>query len=118
MGWYGLLRVCMAHRDHVRRRLWEELAGLMSLWEIGGDFNVTLFHDERLRGDTHRSAVADFADFVAEQGLMDLPLAGGEYLVQQFGLDWSFSGVGILLSGSFAEKASSGVLRSCSHLPF
>jgi exonuclease III len=54
----------------VRRHLWEELAGLMSLWEapwcIGGDFNVTLFCDERLRGDYHRSAVADFADFVAE----------------------------------------------------
>jgi exonuclease III len=70
------------NRNHARRRLWEELAGLLSLWEvpwcIGGDFNVTLFCDERLRGDPHRSAVAEFADFVAEQGLMDLPLAGGE----------------------------------------
>jgi hypothetical protein len=69
-------------RDHIRWRLWEELAGLMSLWEvpwcIGGDFNATLFHDERFRGVSHRSAVADFADFVAEQGLMDLPMAGGE----------------------------------------
>jgi hypothetical protein len=40
-GVYGL------NRDHFRRWLWEELAGLMSLWEvpccIGGDFNVTLF---------------------------------------------------------------------------
>jgi hypothetical protein len=42
-----------------------------------GDFNVTLFLDERSRGAAHRSAVADFADFVAEQGLMDLPMAGG-----------------------------------------
>jgi hypothetical protein len=70
------------NRDNVRRRLWEELAGLMSLWEvpwcIGGDFNVTLFFDERLRGNSHRHAVMDFADFVAEQGLMDLPMAGGE----------------------------------------
>ena len=35
------------NKDHVHRRLWEELAGLMSLWEvswcIGGDFNVTLY---------------------------------------------------------------------------
>jgi hypothetical protein len=46
-------------------------------WCIGGDFNVTLFLDERSRGATHRAAVADFADFVAEQGLMDLPMAGG-----------------------------------------
>jgi hypothetical protein len=47
-----------SNRDHVRRRLWEELAGLMSLWEapwcIGGDFNVTLYLDERLRSDSHR----------------------------------------------------------------
>jgi hypothetical protein len=70
------------NRDNLRRRLWEELAGVMSLWDvpwcIGGDFNVTLFLDERLRGTAHRSAVADFADFVSEQGLMDLPMAGGE----------------------------------------
>jgi hypothetical protein len=62
--------------------LWEELAGLISLWEapwcIGGDFNVTLFLDERLRGAVHRSAVTDFADFVVEQGLMDLLMAGGD----------------------------------------
>jgi hypothetical protein len=42
-----------------------------------GDFNVTLFLDERSRGAAHRSAVAGFADFVAEQGLMDLPMTGG-----------------------------------------
>jgi hypothetical protein len=70
------------NRDHLRWRLWEELAGLISIWEvpwcIGGDFNVTLFLNERLRGAAHRSAVADFANFVAEQGLMDLPLEGGD----------------------------------------
>ena len=47
-------------------------------WCIGGDFNVTLFLGERLRGTAYRSAVADFADFVAEQGLMDLPMDGGD----------------------------------------
>jgi hypothetical protein len=60
------------NRDHFRRWLWEDLAGLMSLWEvpwcIGGDFNVTLFFDERLRGDTRRSVVAGFADFVGSHG--------------------------------------------------
>jgi hypothetical protein len=69
------------NRDNLRWRLWEELAGLISIWEvpwcIGGDFNVTLFLDERSRSAAHRPAVAAFADFVVEQGLMDLPMAGG-----------------------------------------
>jgi hypothetical protein len=69
------------NRDNLRWRLWEELAGLISIWEvpwcIGRDFNVTLFLDERSRSAVHRPAVVDFADFVAEQGLMNLPMAGG-----------------------------------------
>jgi hypothetical protein len=35
-----------SNRDNVRRWLWDELAGLISIWDvswcIGGDFNVTL----------------------------------------------------------------------------
>jgi hypothetical protein len=42
-----------------------------------GDFNVTLFHNERSGGVRRKRAVAAFADFNAEMGLMDLPLAGG-----------------------------------------
>ena len=71
-------------------------------WCIGGDFNATLHLDERLGGVAHRSAVADFADFVAEHGLMDLPLAGGEstwannsswFRLDRFlvSLEWDFS---------------------------
>jgi hypothetical protein len=45
-GVYGL------NRDQLCWRLWEELAGLISVWEvpwcIGGDFNVTLHFNERL----------------------------------------------------------------------
>jgi hypothetical protein len=55
---------------------------LISLWEvpwcIGRDFNVTLFLDERSMGIVHRFVVVEFADFVVEQGLMDLPMAGGD----------------------------------------
>jgi endonuclease/exonuclease/phosphatase family metal-dependent hydrolase len=42
-----------------------------------GDFNVTLYHSERSGGARRRRAVADFANFIAEQGLMNLPLSGG-----------------------------------------
>jgi hypothetical protein len=43
-----------------------------------GDFNVTLFQSER-SGGVRRRAVAAFADFTTEMGLMDLPLAGGVF---------------------------------------
>jgi hypothetical protein len=99
------------NRDANRRQLWEELAGLMCIWEmpwcIGGDFNVTLFHNERSGGVRRRRAVAAFADFIAEMGLMDLPMAGGmstwannlswsrldRFLVSP---DWEFSYTGLI----------------------
>ena len=69
------------NRDNLRMRFWEELTGLMSLWDmtwcIGGDFNVTLYHSGRSGGARRRRVVAAFADFIVEQGLMNLPLSGG-----------------------------------------
>jgi hypothetical protein len=67
--------------DTRRRSLWDELTGLLSWWDlpwcIGGDFNVTHFPCER-SGVAHLSlAMTKFSDFISEQGLMDLPLAGG-----------------------------------------
>jgi hypothetical protein len=68
-------------RHNFRRLLWEELAGLLSIWDmpwcIGGDFNATIFQSERSGGAGLRQAAMEFADFIADQGLMDLPLAGG-----------------------------------------
>jgi hypothetical protein len=62
-----------------RRRLWDELVGICSwwnlLWRIRGDFNVTHFPSER-SGEAHLcSSMTDFFNFIADQGLMDLPLA-------------------------------------------
>jgi exonuclease III len=66
------------NKDNLRRRLWEKLAGLMRYALVyWGDFNVTLYHSERSGGARRRRAVVDFANFIAEQGLMNLPLSGG-----------------------------------------
>jgi exonuclease III len=67
--------------DAFRSSLWDELAGLISWWEmswcIGGDFNVIRFPMERSSGVRLNSSMLEFSDFIFEQGLMDLPLAGG-----------------------------------------
>jgi hypothetical protein len=70
-----------------RRRLWDELAGLMSWWDlpwcIGGDFNVIGFPSERSGGRRISAAMREFSDFIFEKGLMDLPLTRGfVHLVQ------------------------------------
>jgi hypothetical protein len=47
-------------------------------WCIGGDFIVTRFPSERSKVAC-RLAMLDFSDFLHEQGLLDLPLAGGSF---------------------------------------
>jgi hypothetical protein len=81
-------------------------------WCIGGDFNVTLFMDERLRGAA-----------VAEQGLMDLPMDGGDATWSN-SVSWSrldrflvSPGVGVQLSRSYAEETPPGVLGSRANSP-
>jgi hypothetical protein len=81
-------------RYSLRRFLWEELAGLLCIWDlpwcIGGDFNATIFLNERSGG---AGVALDFVDFIADHGLMDLPLAGGCPLgpTPCLGLDWTAS---------------------------
>jgi exonuclease III len=69
--------------DVERRVLWEELAGLMSVWEvpwcIGGDFNIVRFPSERSSDSNYSTAMMEFSDFIAEQGLVDIPLVGGQF---------------------------------------
>ena len=77
VGVYGL------NPDRDRRLLWDELVSVLSFWNlswcIGGDFNVTRFPSERL-GSAHLDfAMMEFFEFISEQGLMDLPLAGGSF---------------------------------------
>ena len=66
--------------DRYRRLLWDELAGVLSLWEarcVRGDFNLTRFPSERSSTTSLDSAMMQFSQFISDQGLMDLPLAGG-----------------------------------------
>jgi len=59
------------------------LAGLISWWKlpwcIGGDFNITRFTVERSRDVRFSVAMMEFSEFIYEQGLMDLPIAGGSF---------------------------------------
>jgi hypothetical protein len=103
----------------------------MCIWElpwcIGGDFNVTLFHNERSGGARRRREVAAFADFTVEMGLMDLPLAGGvstwannlswlrldRFLVSP---DWELSYLGLMqkkLLRVCSDHASIVLMRGC-----
>jgi hypothetical protein len=71
--------------DVERRGLWDELAGLMTIWElpwcIGGDFNVVRLPCERLGDSRQTQAMVDFSNFIFEQGLMDIPLVGAFHVV-------------------------------------
>lgn len=48
-------------------------------WCIGGDFNVTRFPSERSGAASFSIAMEEFSDFVFEQGLVDIPLQGGNF---------------------------------------
>lgn len=80
------------HNISSRRLLWDELASLLCWsdvpWCIGGDFNVSCFLNERSGEACFCPAMMEFSNFISEQGLMDLPLAGGTLTWSNF-VSWS-----------------------------
>jgi hypothetical protein len=56
---------------------------LMSVWEnpwcIGVDFNIVRFPSERSSDSNYSTAMMEFSDFIAEQGLVDILLVGGQF---------------------------------------
>jgi hypothetical protein len=70
-----------------RRGLCNELAGLITLWEMpwciwlggGGGVNVVRHPCERVGDSRHKQAMTEFSEFIFEQGLMDIPMVGGSF---------------------------------------
>lgn len=64
--------------DRTHGILWDELAGLRSLWDlpwsIGGYFS-----SERSGGSSFNPPMVDFSNFISEQYLLDIPLTGGSF---------------------------------------
>jgi endonuclease/exonuclease/phosphatase family metal-dependent hydrolase len=60
-------------------------------WCVGGDFNITRFPSKRSGSASLDSAMMEFSELIFDQGLMDLPLAGGCFTwpITQGPLLWS-----------------------------
>lgn len=58
---WAFTRIYGSNLDHTQSLLWDELAGLSSIWDltwcIGGDFNVTQFLSERSGGSSFNPIV-------------------------------------------------------------
>lgn len=74
-------RVYGPNDDSGRRILWDELAGVFTMWDlpwcIGGDFNVTRFSSERLGFGGIGCAMEEFFNFISELRLLDILMMGG-----------------------------------------
>ena len=51
---------------------------------LRGDFNEILHTSERSTGVCPANAMAEFRIFINQRALLDLPLRGGEYVVQEW----------------------------------
>ena len=48
-------------------------------WIVGGDFNIVRYPSERVGAEHITNPMQDFTDFIFSNGLMDIPMAGGQY---------------------------------------
>ena len=66
-----------------RGLMWDELAGIHCWWDVpwclGGDFNVVRFPSERVSASNFSPLMYEFSDFIFSNGLIDIPLTGGNY---------------------------------------
>ena len=71
------------HDLPARRILWDEMSGVVSWWDVpwivGGDFNIVRYPSERVGAEHITNPMQDFTDFIFSNGLMDIPMVGGQY---------------------------------------
>uniref|UniRef100_A0A2N9EI09 Reverse transcriptase domain-containing protein n=1 Tax=Fagus sylvatica TaxID=28930 RepID=A0A2N9EI09_FAGSY len=69
--------------DRERSLMWDELAGIRSWWGlpwcVGGDFNVVRFPSKRMGSVGFSPGMYEFSDFISDNGLIDIPLSGGNF---------------------------------------
>ena len=69
--------------DRERSLMWDELTGIRRWWGlpwcVGGNFNVVRFPSERMGSVGFSPGMYDFSDFISDNGLIDIPLSGGNY---------------------------------------
>ncbi|KAG6730543.1 hypothetical protein I3842_01G085700 [Carya illinoinensis] len=90
---WGFVGVYGPNVDSNRRLLWDEIAALCSWWYcswcIGGDFDITRSPSERSGDSSIGPAMAYFSSLIFELNLVDLPLAGGDYIWPSNERAWS-----------------------------
>jgi hypothetical protein len=69
--------------DGEKSVLWDEMAGLMSWWDMlwcfGRDFNVVRFPSERLGVTGFPAAMEEFSEFIFVQRFVVIPLQRGQF---------------------------------------
>ena len=65
----------------IREHLWDELGAIKGLWSdpwcIGGDFNITIFPNERSREGRITGSMRRFSQVIDNLELRDFPVQGG-----------------------------------------
>ncbi|KAK1289248.1 hypothetical protein QJS10_CPB18g00706 [Acorus calamus] len=83
-GWKWTVSCVYEPQTSVERvELWAELSMVRASWNapwcILGDFNVTRFIEDRNRGDTVKPDMELFSDWIAREGLLDIPIPNLAY---------------------------------------
>ena len=80
-NWY-IVNIYAPNNKNLRKKVWDTLSNIKSKdyfgrWIIMGDFNVTLYDQEKKGGSVSQlEGRLDLMDFINKEGLMDMDLHG------------------------------------------